>query len=125
MKIKADELSSEISKILTEYEDTTLDKMKDAVDKATKEAVTDLKNESPKLSGAYAKSWASKADKQKNNWAYAKVVYNKKYYRLTHLLEKGHRVVGAKNGRTWVNARQHISKAEQKAVQTLIEEIKK
>ena len=124
MKTTVDDLSKAIQKTLAEYEGVTIDSMKAAVDKASKEAVRELKSSSPKRTGAYAKSWAAKKARLTNKWAYQKTVYNKEHYRLTHLLEKGHRVVGAKNGRTWVDARPHIEKVEQKAVETLVNEMK-
>lgn len=120
MAIKADQLAQEIVKILDDYRDTTIDKMKEAVDKAAKQAVNELKTSSPKRTGAYAKDWAAKKDRKANKWAYGKVVYNKKHYRLTHLLEKGHRKV---NG-GMVTARPHIAKVEEKAINTLVEGIK-
>lgn len=118
--IKADQLAQEIVKILDDYRDTTIDKMKEAVDIAAKQAVNELKTSSPKRTGAYAKDWAAKKDRKANKWAYGKVVYNKKHYRLTHLLEKGHRKV---NG-GMVAARPHIAKVEEKAINTLVEGIK-
>lgn len=124
MKTTVDDLSKAIQKTLAEYEGVTIDSMKAAVDKASKEAVRELKSSSPNRTGAYAKSWAAKKARLTNKWAYQKTVYNKEHYRLTHLLEKGHKVVGAKNGRTWVDARPHIEKVEQKAVETLVNEMK-
>ena len=123
-KTTVDGLSKAIQKTLAEYEGVTIDNMKAAVDKASKEAVRELKSSSPNHTGAYAKSWAAKKARLTNKWAYQKTVYNKEHYRLTHLLEKGHKVVGAKNGRTWVDARPHIEKVEQKAVETLVNEMK-
>lgn len=120
MAIKADQLAQEIVKILDDYRDTTIDKMKEAVDKAAKQAVNELKTSSPKRTGAYAKDWAAKNDRKANKWAYGKVVYNKKHYQLTHLLEKGHRKA---NG-GMVAARPHIAKVEEKAINTLVEGIK-
>lgn len=124
MKTTVDDLSKAIQKTLAEYEGVTIESMKAAVDKASKEAVRELKSSSPKRNGAYARSWTSKKTKLANKYAYEKTVYNKDHYRLTHLLEKGHRVVGAKNGRTWVDARPHIEKVEQKAIETLVNEMK-
>lgn len=124
MKTTVEDLSKAIQKTLAEYEGVTVDSMKAAVDKASKEAVRELKGSSPKRTGEYAKSWAAKKARLTNKWAYQKTVYNKEHYRLTHLLEKGHKVVGAKNGRTWVDARPHIEKVEQKAVETLLNEMK-
>lgn len=124
MKTNVDGLAQAIQKTLAEYEGVTIESMKSAVDKASKEAVRELKSSSPKRNGAYARSWKSKKKKLANKYAYEKTVYNKDHYRLTHLLEKGHRVVGAKNGRTWVDARPHIEKVEKKAVETLVNEMK-
>lgn len=124
MKTNVDGLAQAIQKTLAEYEGVTIESMKAAVDKASKEAVRELKSSSPKRNGAYARSWTSKKKKLANKYAYEKTVYNKDHYRLTHLLEKGHRVVGAKNGRTWVDARPHIEKVEQKAVEKLVNEMK-
>lgn len=120
MGIKADDLAKTVSQVLKEYEGATIETMKKAVDKTSKQAVRDLKASSPKRTGAYSRDWASKKRKNTNEWAYAKTVYNKKHYRLTHLLEKGHRKV---NG-GMVAARPHIAKVEQEAVNELYREIK-
>lgn len=120
MGIKADDLAKTVSQVLKEYEGATIEVMKKAVDRTSKQAVRDLKASSPKRTGAYSRDWASKKRKNTNEWAYAKTVYNKKHYRLTHLLEKGHRKV---NG-GMVAARPHIAKVEQEAVNELYREIK-
>lgn len=119
--IKIDALGKEVAKVLEEYRDTTVEKMKEAVDKAAKEAVNELKPTSPKRTGKYAKGWTSKADKQANQWAYSRTVQNKDRYYLTHLLEKGHRKING--GR--VAGRSHIEQAEQDAIETMVKEIKK
>lgn len=60
-----------------------------AVDKRADELVKALKADSPHKSGDYAKDWTSKVTT--NNFSYyIRTVHNKKHYRLTHLLEKGH-----------------------------------
>ena len=123
-KTTVDGLAKAIQKTLAEYEGVTVDSMKAAVDKVSKEAVRELKGSSPRRTGAYAKSWTSKKTKLTNKWAYEKTVYNKDHYRLTHLLEKGHKVVGAKNGRARVDPIPHIEKVEKKAVETLVNEMK-
>lgn len=123
-KTTVDGLAKAIQKTLAEYEGVTVESMKAAVDKVSKEAVRELKGSSPKRTGAYAKSWAAKKARLTNKWAYQKTVYNKDHYRLTHLLEKGHKVVGAKNGRTRVDPIPHIEKVEHKAVNDLVREMK-
>ena len=120
MGIKADDLAKTVSQVLKEYEGATIETMKKAVDRTSKQAVRDLKASTHKRNNAYSRDWASKKRKTTNEWAYAKTVYNKKHYRLTHLLEKGHRKV---NG-GMVAARPHIAKVEQEAVNELYREIK-
>jgi hypothetical protein len=118
---KVNEIGRAVEKVLSEYKDATVATMKKAIDKTSKQAVRDLKADSPKRTGAYEKSWASKVDKKTSVLAYEKIVFNKKHYRLTHLLEKGHRKV---NG-GFVAARPHIAKVEQDAIKTLVKEIEK
>ena len=113
-------MAKAVTQVLKEYEGVTLEVMKNAVNKTAKQAVRDLKASSPKRTGAYSRDWAAKKTKTTNEWAYSKTVYNKKHYRLTHLLEKGHRKV---NG-GMVAARPHIAKVEQEAVNELYREIK-
>ena len=119
MKVKADGLAQAITEALQEYKDVTVDKMKEAVDKVSKDAVRELKATSPKMTGAYSKDWAAKKMPQTKSAAYSKTVYNKKHYRLTHLLEKGHKVkpVPIHAGkRSSVDANPHIAKVEQKSI---------
>ena len=81
------------------------------------EASKDVKKESPKLTGDYKKSWGI----QKVDDGY--VVRNKKEYRLTHLLEKGH---VTRDGKSRTKAQPHIEPAEEKAIKEFekrIEEI--
>lgn len=122
---KTNEIGRAVEKVLAEYKDATVETMKKAIDKTSKQAVRDLKAESPKRTGAYAKSWTSKVDKKTSVLAYEKIVFNKKHYRLTHLLEKGHDV--KRNGRVvgHANPIRHIAEVEQDAVKTLVKEIEK
>jgi len=113
-------MAKAVADVLKEYEGATVDVIKRAVDKTAKEAVRDLKATSPRRTGEYSKDWAAKKDRNANQWAYKKTVYNRKHYRLTHLLEKGHRKV---NG-GMVAARPHIAKVEQEAVDELYNDIK-
>ena len=121
MKIRADELAQAIVKELSDFENATEETVKAAVDKAAKNAVSALKTDSPKRTGKYAASWADKVDKSKKARVYTRIVYSKDpHYRLTHLLEKGHK---ARNGR-FVSARVHISPIEKNAIDDVIQGIK-
>lgn len=112
MVIKINNLANEITKALTEYTDEVVEKVEESADRRTKEGVKLLKENSPKETGEYAKSWSRK--KQKGSY----IIHNKKY-QLTHLLEKGHAKVGG--GR--VAPRVHIKPVEEKIVEGFIKDV--
>lgn len=107
-----------IAEALAEYDQEIADATKRITDEVAKEAVDDLKKNSPKLTGSYRKGWRKKqsyADRRtKRN-----TVYNETDYQLTHLLEYGH---ASRNGGR-VRAIQHIAPVEQAAIETLQERI--
>lgn len=115
--ISPDQLAKEVNEILEQFKETTGDALKNATDAAVKDIVKQLKETSPKQPGGgeYAKSWAATpASAKKGKAGYSRIVYNKKHYRLTHLLEFGHAKVGKKGGRT--KAIPHIKKAEEAGI---------
>ena len=126
--IEIDQLADAVMGVLEEYRDVTVDVMKDAVDKTTKETVAEIRSDIPAagIKGDYQKSWASKQDAEsKKRYAYAKVVYAKDpHYRLTHLLGKGHDLIirGKPLGR--VKAFVHIRPAADDAADKLEKYIK-
>lgn len=89
MSIGVESLASEIAKGLAEYNQAVTDGIKEVVEKVSTQAVTSLKNESPKRKGTYAKDWTS-IKAYEDRMSKRKTVYNKSNYQLTHLLEKGH-----------------------------------
>lgn len=107
-------------KELRQYSDELNEEIKADTLKVAKETVKQLKETSPKKTGAYAKSWSQK-ESVKGTHVSKRVVYNKDHYQLTHLLEKGH---AKKNGGR-VQAYPHIRPAEEKAIKNLEEEIVK
>lgn len=127
-KVSVDDLSNVILEYLENFKDVTEEACKDGVLTTADEAVKDLRSAHPAGSGKYGswdeydKGWTKRAStmKTKEKGIFA-VVYNQKHYRLTHLLEKGHALVGG--GRT--QAFPHIAPVEQKCEENLIKNIRK
>ena len=114
MRIKAEELAKKISDEMHDFKDEKIENMKKLIDETAKETQKQLKQTSPKRTGKYAKDW-SKETVFENALKKRVTVFNKKTYRLTHLLEKGH----AKRGGGRVAAIPHIKKAEEAAIETI------
>ena len=110
-----DKLASQITQALKQYTNTVTEKVDVAAEDVAKIAVDKLKQTSPKKTGAYAKSW-TKTKKGKKQ-----VVHNKKHYRLTHLLEKGHSKVNG--GR--VKAKVHIAPVEHQVANDFINRVER
>lgn len=79
-------------KFVISYDDIIEENCKELADKISNQAKSKWGNKSP-----YAKSWTFKMKKY-NGEKYG-VVYNKKHYRLTHLLEFGHAIWNSKTGK--------------------------
>ena len=118
--IPIDKMAKEIVNAMSEYSQDVAEASRKAVAEATAEAVLDLKRNSPKDTGRYAKSWKYSAV-QETKTVFRNVVHNAKYYRLTHLLENGHANARG-GGRT--PAYPHIGLAEQKAIENLEEKMR-
>lgn len=116
-KVNVDKMANEILKDLEVYVNATDEAVKEAVTWTAKETVKNIRRNAETeyptgqghSTGAYAKSWAYKRDPSlKGRWKHSMVVYSKPpYYRLAHLLEKGHAKVNG--GR--VIGRPHIAPA--------------
>lgn len=119
-KISPEELEKEIMRDLNEYVEDAQDIVKEAVSRAGEDAKKQLRENSPKDTGKYAKSWAVKTVKESTSELDV-VVHSRKLYGLTHLLEKGH----AKRGGGRVPAKVHIAPVEQDVTAKLEEEIKR
>lgn len=63
-------------------------------------------NNPEKRKDSYAEGWTYKLYKASDR----AIVYNKKNYRLTHLLEHGHFIVNKKGGYGWSSGDNHIEK---------------
>lgn len=88
-----------INDILNEYSEDIQTGIEEIAKEVAKEDVDKLKNTRSTYkvrSGKYNRGWTYKNDK-KGKYSFNYVVHNKDHYQLTHLLEKGHRIVG-RNG---------------------------
>ena len=119
-KCTIDNLAKTIMEGLQEYADVASEDVKTAVRKAGKNVKAEISANAPKRTGAYAKSWAVKTQKETAN-SLEVVVHSKNRYQIAHLLEHGH----AKRGGGRVAGIPHITPAEEKAVKQLEEDIVK
>lgn len=88
-----------------------------ASEEAGQSAENELHNTSPSQTGNYRKSWTFKEKEIKKGKSYRTelVVYNEKYYRLTHLLEKSHRIANKYGSYGKSTAQPHIAPAQKNA----------
>lgn len=119
-KCTIDNLAKTIMEGLQEYADVASADVKTAVRKAGKNVKAEISANAPKRTGAYAKSWAVKTEKETAH-SLEVVVHSKNRYQIAHLLEHGH----AKRGGGRVAGIPHIAPAEEKAVKQLEEDIMK
>ena len=119
-KCTIDNLAKTIMEGLQEYADVASEDVKTAVRKAGKNVKAEISANAPKRTGAYAKSWTVKTEKETAN-SLEVVVHSKNRYQIAHLLEHGH----AKRGGGRVAGIPHIAPAEEKAVKQLEEDIVK
>jgi len=103
--ISIDELAGEITLAVKKYTEDVSAAIEKSIDSTAKSMVTELKNDSPKDTGKYAKGWTSKKDT--SGGSYKRVVHNKEKPGLVHLLEFGHAKVNG--GR--VDGRAHLRPA--------------
>ena len=126
--INIDKLSIEILKKMDIYKNATIETVEAAVKETAAATVEKLKSSSPGA-GSYHKSWHSKRDSSlRGKWRFSLVVCSKKPdYRLTHLLEYGHKLTrnGKPIGIGSVKAKPHIKDAEEFAVKELEEKLRR
>ena len=121
--IKIENLQKEVMQYLTDYVEDIEEGVKETTDNISKEAVKEIKQNSPRGKGKrnnpYWKGWTKKKDAKGRK--YTTKIYNKTNYQLTHLLENGHATMNG--GRT--KAQPHIRPVEEKYNKLYEQEIKK
>lgn len=116
-QISIDKLMSTIDLTLEDYAKGVDKALAKASDEAGKGAENELHRTSPSRTGNYRKSWTydEKEVKKGKSYRTEMVVYNQKYYRLTHLLEKSHRIANKYGSYGMSTAQPHISTAQKNA----------
>lgn len=116
------DFQKEISTILKKYNQECLEKVEEKSKEIGKKAVSTLKNTTNTYkvrTGEYNKSWSLNYDSQ--SLTFETTVFNKKHYRLTHLLEKGHATLNGGRTRAYI----HIAPVQENANKELYYEVKK
>ena len=106
-------MADEIMKGLHEYSNLADDAMKKAVRKTAATVKSEISQNAPADTGAYAKSWATKKVSE-NSHSLTVTVHSRNRYQIAHLLEHGH----AKRNGGRVSGKPHIAPAEQKGEHT-------
>lgn len=116
-EISINKLLSTVDLTLEDYAKGVDKCLKIASDEAGQSAENELHNTSPSRSGNYRKSWTYQEKEIKKGKSYRTemVVYNEKYYRLTHLLEKSHRIANKYGSYGRSTAQPHIAPAQKNA----------
>lgn len=96
-RVSVGEMASAIMESLEEYADLATEDLKKAVKSAGNAVKKDIRENAPKRTGAYGKSWAVKVSKETSN-SLEVTVYSRNRYWLAHLLEFGHAKRGGREG---------------------------
>jgi len=111
-------LYSSFKELLDEYGEEIRDDLTSSLTETSNDALKNLKNVSPVLTGSYKKGWTKKVEFTR--WGSLSVtMYNKTDWQLTHLLNNGH----AKRGGGRVPGDGHIDRASEYASDLLVKKV--
>ena len=112
-KTTPENMTKVLNNLLQDYSKEVMAIYGDCGKEISELAVKKLKSDSPKKSGKYAKSWAYQEEKGRLG-SPIYTIYNKRYYRLTHLLEYGHVIRDGSHRKVGdAGAKPHIKKVEE------------
>ena len=117
-------VATQVGQILEEYDVKLKRATNNAMDVVAKEAVSKLKNTSPKKTGDYARGWGVHRERGSGG-INTVTVRNKTDYQLTHLLENGHVIRNKKGEYGRTNGIKHIAPVEEWANSELPAEIER
>ncbi len=119
-RVTIDNLANAVNQALQEYNDISTEAVKRVAKETADSVKNDIKQNAPKDTGGYSRSWAVKKQKETAK-SVSYVVHSKDRYQLTHLLEFGH---GLRGG-GYVSPRPHIAQAEQAGIEEFEEGIRR
>ena len=111
-------MADAIVRAVREYTEPVCAAIDKEVDKTAKDTLAEVKRLAPKKTGEYANGFTDQSKILPGNRRYT--VWNKKHYRLVHLLEFGHAKVNG--GR--VAGKPHMGPADARLVQTMPDRIR-
>ncbi|MFZ5645813.1 MAG: HK97 gp10 family phage protein [Bacillota bacterium] len=117
--IRIDQLAAEIAGAVREYTEDVSQAIEKEVDDTADKVLQEVERLARKRTGKYAKGF--KKTKKTLSGGRRYVIWNKKYYRLVHLLEFGHAKIGG--GR--VQAYPHLRPAHDKYAGEMQENIRR
>ena len=116
-EISIDKLASTLEITLEDYAKGVDKCLKNASEEAGKSAENELHQTSPARTGDYRKAWTYEEKEIRKGKSYRAemVVWNPKHYRLTHLLEKSHRIANKYGSYGRSTPEPHIRPAQENA----------
>lgn len=88
--MSSNQIGKELTEIMKQYSDEVTDEIGEIIEDVGNKAKDMVKSGSPRRTGKYAKSWNVSFTKQNGQQGFV-VSARSPHYRLTHLLENGHK----------------------------------
>lgn len=104
-KVSVNNFAKELTKIIMDYEEDVYDDVVSVTKDLGKQALVMVRAKSPKGTGTYASGWRKNTRNSKKDRYYCVRINNETSYRLTHLLNFGHKYKSY--GKVWKH-KKHI-----------------